>query len=69
MVPECEQPVNEPRRVFAELSEIALVEVALRAHNGVTWRRRCISPPNPHQRILLEHPELRPPAVPEFAPL
>lgn len=58
---------DEPRKVFAELSEIALVDVLLPTRNGVTLPKRCISQPNPHQLILLQRLGLRLPAVPEFA--
>jgi transposase len=60
---------DEPRKVFAELSEITLVDVILPTRNGVTLRKRCISQPNQHQLILLERLGLRLPAVPEFAPM
>ena len=60
---------DEPRKVFAELSEITLVDVILPARNVVTLRKRCISQPNQHQLILLERLGLRLPAVPEFAPM
>jgi transposase len=60
---------DEPRKVFAELSEIALVDVVLPTRNGITLRKRCISQPNPHQRILLERLGLRLPAVPELTPM
>jgi transposase len=60
---------DEPRKVFAELSEIALVDVLLPMRNGVTLCKRCISQPNQHQLILLQRLGLRLPAVPEFAPM
>lgn len=58
---------DEPRKVFAELSEIALVDVALPTRNGVTLRKRCIGQPNQHQLVLLQYLGLRLPSVPEFA--
>lgn len=60
---------DEPRKVFAELSEIALVDVLLPTRNGVTLRKRCIGQPNHHQLILLQHLGLKLPSVPEFAPM
>lgn len=45
---------DEPRQVFEELSEIALVDVVLPTRNGVEIRKRCISQPTEHQRILLQ---------------
>jgi len=44
---------DEPRQVFEELSEITLVDVVLPTRNGVELRKRCISQPTEHQRILL----------------
>jgi hypothetical protein len=38
----------------AELSEIALVDVVLPTGNEVETRKRCISQPTEHQRILLQ---------------
>ena len=58
---------DEPREIFADLSEIALVDVHLPTRNGVTVRKRCIGQPNQHQLILLQHLGLHLPAVPEFA--
>ena len=58
---------DEPRKVFAELSEIALVDVLLPTRNGLTLRKRCIGQPNQHQLILLQHLGLKLPSVPEFA--
>lgn len=46
---------DEPRRVFEELQQIALVEVALPTRKGVTLRKRCIGSPTEHQAILLHH--------------
>jgi transposase len=60
---------DEPRKVFAELSEIALVDVLLPTRNGVTLRKRCISQLNQHQLILLQRLGMRLPTVPEFAPM
>ena len=58
---------DEPRQVFRELSEIALVDVVLPTRTGVTLRKRCIGQPNQHQLLLLQHLGLRLPSVPEFA--
>jgi len=58
---------DEPRKVFSELSEIALVDVVLPTRNGVILRKRCIGQPNQHQLILLQRLGLRLPTVPEFA--
>ena len=58
---------DEPRRVFCELSEIALVDVVLPTRNGTTLRKRCIGQPNQHQLVLLQHLGLKLPSIPEFA--
>jgi transposase len=57
---------DEPRQVFRELSEIALVDVVLPTRNGVTLRKRCIGQPNEHQLVLLQRLGLKLPAAPEF---
>lgn len=58
---------NEPRQVFRELSEIALVDIALPTRSGITLRKRCIGQPNQHQLVLLQYLGLRLPSMPEFA--
>src|SRR6516225_1056107 len=50
---------DEPRQVFKELSDITLVDVVLPTHNGVEIRKRCISQPTEHQRILLQRLGMR----------
>ena len=60
---------DEPRQVFAELSEIAMVDVVLPTRSAVTLRKRCIGQPNEHQLALLQRLGLKLPAVPEFAPM
>jgi hypothetical protein len=54
---------DEPRQVFEELSEIALVDVVLPTRNGVEVRKRCISQPTEHQRILRQRLGMRLPTV------
>ena len=58
---------DEPRKVFEELSKVALVEVVLPTRTGVTIRKRCISRPTEHQAILLQRLGLHLPAALEFA--
>jgi transposase len=53
---------NEPRRVLTELSDIRLVDVVLPTRTGIEIRRRCVSRPSDHQRILLEKLQLRLPS-------
>jgi len=45
---------EEPRKVFAELSQIRLVDVVLPTRNGLELRKRCVSRPTEHQAILLQ---------------
>ncbi len=58
---------DEPRQVFEELSEITLVDVVLPTRNGVELRKRCISQPTEHQRILLQRLGMRLPVASERA--
>jgi transposase len=44
---------DEPRRVFAELGKIRVVDVILTTSTGQQIRRRCVSQPSDHQAILL----------------
>jgi transposase len=57
---------DEPRKVFEEISKVALVEVALPTRTGVTIRKRCVSRPTEHQAILLQRLGLHLPAALEF---
>jgi transposase len=45
---------DEPRRVFAELGKIRVVDVVLPIRSGHKIRRRCVSRPSDHQAILLQ---------------
>jgi len=45
---------DEPRRVFAELAKIRVVDVILPTRTGHSIRRRCVSQPSDHQAILLQ---------------
>jgi len=45
---------DEPRRVFAELGKIRVVDVVLPIRTGHEIRRRCVSQPSDHQAILLQ---------------
>ena len=45
---------DEPRKVFAELQQIGLVDVLLPTRNGVEIRKRCVTQPEKHQIILLQ---------------
>lgn len=44
---------DEPRRVFAELGELRVMDVVLPTSEGIEIRRRCVSRPTEHQAILL----------------
>ena len=52
---------DEPRRVFEALSEITLVDVVLPTRSGTVIRKRCISQPTEHQKILLQRLGSEPP--------
>ncbi len=54
---------DEPRKVFEELAEISLAEVALPTRQGITIRKRCISRPTEHQAILLHRLGLKLPSA------
>ncbi len=45
---------DEPRRIFAELSKIKVVDVVLPTRRGMEIRRRCVTQPSKHQSILLD---------------
>ncbi len=45
---------DEPRKVFAELQQIGLVDVVLPTKSGVEIRKRCVTQPEEHQAILLQ---------------
>lgn len=45
---------DEPRRVFAELGVLRVMDVVLPTSEGIEIRRRCVSRPNEHQAILLQ---------------
>ena len=58
---------DEPRKIFAELQQISLVDVVLPTRTGVSIRKRCVSRPTEHQAILLQRLGLEIPAHIEFA--
>lgn len=60
---------DEPRKVFAELQQIALVDVVLPTRTGLTVRKRCVSRPTEHQAILLQRLGLELPTSIELADL
>jgi transposase len=60
---------NEPRRVLEELSELRVVDVVLPTKDGCEIRTRCVTQPNPHQKILLEHLGLELPSHLHLNPL
>ena len=60
---------DEPRKIFAELQQISLVDVVLPSRAGVSIRKRCVSRPTEHQAILLQRLGLEIPAHIEFADL
>jgi transposase len=60
---------DEPRKIFAELQQISLVDVVLPTRAGIAIRKRCVSRPTEHQAILLQRLGLEIPAHIEFADL
>jgi len=58
---------SEPRKVFEELADITLVDVALPTRNGLIIRKRCVARPTVHQAILLQHLGLSVPSSLELA--
>ena len=54
---------DEPRKVFEELAEVTLVDVAFPTRNGITIRKQCVSRPTEHQAILLHPLGLRLPSA------
>ncbi|MGH9480042.1 MAG: hypothetical protein ACRD1A_12485, partial [Terriglobales bacterium] len=60
---------GEPRKVFQELSTIALVDVVLPTRQGIAIRKRCIGRPTAHQAILLQRLGLRLPSSLETVPM
>jgi transposase len=46
---------NEPRKVIDEISRIKLTDVILPTRKGVELRLQCVSKPDAHQSILLQH--------------
>ena len=58
---------DEPRKIFAELEQISLVDVLLPTRAGISIRKRCVSRPTDHQAILLQRLGLEIPSRLEFA--
>jgi len=54
---------SEPRRVLSELSELRMMDVVLPTRTGVEIRKRCVSKPSDHQKILLDHLQLHLPKI------
>ena len=50
---------TEPRKVFDELSQLKLLDVALPTRQGTEIRKRCVSRPTDHQALLLAQLGLR----------
>jgi transposase len=53
---------QEPRTVFAEIADIAMVDVLMPTRTGKKLAKRCVSRPTPHQAILLQRLKLRLPS-------
>jgi len=46
---------NEPRKVIDEIGRIKLTDVVLPTKKGINIKLRCVSKPDGHQKILLQH--------------
>ena len=46
---------NEPRKVIDEISRIKLTDVILPTRGGIEIKLHCVSKPDKHQQILLQH--------------
>ena len=58
---------SEPRKVFDEISGIALVDVVLPTRSGILIRKRCVARPTAHQAILLQRLGLQmPSSLPQY---
>jgi len=53
---------DEPRKIIDEIKRIKLTDVILPTKKGVEIKLSCVSKPNEHQRILLQHLGLKLPA-------
>lgn len=53
---------DEPRKVLDEIKRIKLTDVILPTKNGIEIKLPCVSKPDEHQRILLQHLRLNLPA-------
>jgi len=53
---------DEPRRVFDELAQIRVVDVAMPTRQGPVIRKRCVTRPSDHQAILLQRLRLHLPS-------
>ena len=46
---------DEPRKIIDEIKRIKLTDVILPTKNGVEIKLHCVSKPDEHQQILLQH--------------
>jgi transposase len=53
---------DEPRKVIDEISRIKLTDVILPTRNGIEIKLHCVSKPDKHQQILLQHLGLKIPS-------
>ena len=58
---------DEPRKIFAELQQICVVDVLLPTRTDRAIRKRCLSRPTEHQAILLQRLGMQLPASIELA--
>jgi len=53
---------DEPRRIIDEIKRIKLTDVILPTKKGVELKLHCVSKPDQHQQILLQHLGLKLPS-------
>ena len=54
---------SDPRKVFEEIRQLCVVDVALPTRKGVVLKKRCVTRPSDHQAILLQRLGLRLPST------
>ncbi len=53
---------DEPRKIVDEIGRLQLTDVVLPTRDGKEIRLRCVTKPDRHQQILLQHLGLKPPS-------
>jgi transposase len=53
---------DEPRKIIDEMKQIKVTDVILPTKKGVEIKLQCVTKPDPHQKILLQHLDLNIPS-------